>query len=632
MVAPARLLLDSAGDRLPSPSGVAMAIMELWGNERTTVNQLASLVQTDPALAGRLLKLANSAAMGHRAVVAISDAIVRVGMQAVGQLAVAFSLIDSHADGPCRGFDYPGYWSHCLLMAVLSRGLAQSTRLAPPEDLFACGLLSRIGVLAIATVYPNEYSDLLASGPQDLAVAEKECFGIDHGELSKELMHSYRVPRTLAEPASYHEHPDRSGFDPNSRPGKLAYLFHAAYRLASMTAESGPDRSRQAIVNTALWARLGLNEEAVADLFDRAVGEWQEWSTLLNLPVETAVSYERVSQGTPVAVSSAGEAAADSTALRVTMMSPPGTPLHLADRLRQLGALVEVCPDESAALRTAIQLRSQICIVPAEELRLCRQIRATQWGSSVYVLGVLDTPDDSLQIECFEAGVDALIRSEITSQELQARLLPARRLVNLEEAWRKDRRELRRIANELAVAHRHQEVLSLTDQLTELPNRRAAMHALNQAWSRSSRSETPVGVTMIDIDHFKDINDRFGHAAGDQVLRDVAATLQEAAREDETIARLGGEEFVLISATSGLRELIVAAERLRRRLESTIIETQGRSVKLTASIGLAEREAIHGNADMLLNDADRAMYAAKSGGRNRICYSQDGRIHPVRRA
>jgi diguanylate cyclase (GGDEF)-like protein len=134
---------------------------------------------------------------------------------------------------------------------------------------------------------------------------------------------------------------------------------------------------------------------------------------------------------------------------------------------------------------------------------------------------------------------------------------------------------------------------------------------------------------MIDIDRFKAINDRFGHAAGDQVLRDVAAIMKEAAREDETIARIGGEEFVLISASSGLRELIVAAERLRRRLESTSIEMADRSIKLTASIGIAERESIHVIADMLLSDADEALYAAKSGGRNRIFFAKDGRIHPV---
>src|SRR6056297_1367189 len=90
----ARMLLDSASEQLPTPDGVALAIMEAWENERTTVQDLARLVQADPALSGRVLKLANSAAAGaRRAVASVPDAIVRVGMQTVGQLAVAFSLI-----------------------------------------------------------------------------------------------------------------------------------------------------------------------------------------------------------------------------------------------------------------------------------------------------------------------------------------------------------------------------------------------------------------------------------------------------------------------------------------------------------------------------------------------------------
>ena len=197
MSTPLRLFLESAGHQRPSPSDVALAIIELWGDEHTAVQQLSSLIRTDPALSGQMLRLrlANSAAIGDRPVAAISYAIVRVGMQAVGQLAVSYPLIDGRANGPCRGFDYGAYWSHCLLMAVLSRGLARRTGLAPPEDLFACGLLSRIGILALTTVYPQEYSELLALEPRELTDAEKKRFGIDHNELTRDLMLDHRSLR-----------------------------------------------------------------------------------------------------------------------------------------------------------------------------------------------------------------------------------------------------------------------------------------------------------------------------------------------------------------------------------------------------------------------------------------------------
>ena len=208
----AQVLLETAAERLPTPDGVAVAIMEAWEDDSTTVQQLARLVQTDPALSGRVLKLANSAAMGYRPVASVPEAIVRVGMQTVGQLAVAFSLIGREVNVACPAFDHQKYWSRCLLMAVISRQLGAATRLAPPDDLFACGLLARIGVLALVSVYPEAYNEILEQGHADIIALEKETFGVDHNEVSEAMMLSFSVPRALAEPARFHESPDQSGF------------------------------------------------------------------------------------------------------------------------------------------------------------------------------------------------------------------------------------------------------------------------------------------------------------------------------------------------------------------------------------------------------------------------------------
>ncbi|MFW5816082.1 MAG: diguanylate cyclase [Wenzhouxiangella sp.] len=623
----ARALLESAGDKLPSPNGVALAIMELWEDDRTTVQQLAHLVQADPALSGRLLKLANSAAMGNRAVAAIPDAIVRVGMQTVGQLAVAFSLIDDSSEGRCPAFDYNAFWSHCLLMAVLARGLGQATRLAPPEDLFACGLLARVGMLALSTIYPEEYSILLESEPDDLAAAETRQFGIDHNELSEALMLDYRVPQALAEPARYHEDPEQSGFDSTSRPGKLANLLHLACRLAEMALQTGVDRSRQGIVNKSLAAKAGLEEAALAALFNQGVEEWQEWSKLLELPVRQTPDYDDADSEPGQTADAAGGAP---RRLRAMLVDSNATMGQLETRLLGLEVAVTTCSDPNEALRLSMESRPDFYLVPASDHRFCRLIRSTEWGSSVYLICILDTPDGAVLIESFEAGADDVLPAAISPAELAARLIPVRRVLGLDRAWRKDRSELRRIARELALAHRHQQVLSLTDYLTDLPNRRAAMQALKQAWCQSQRSGNPIAVVMIDIDHFKQINDQHGHAAGDEVLKSVSAILKSSAREDETMARVGGEEFLLISANSGLRELIIAAERLRRTLEHADIRHAGKNIPLTASMGVAERETAFDDADMLLNAADKALYEAKSSGRNRICFYQAGRIRSLK--
>lgn len=191
----ARSLLDKAAEKLPSPNGVALAIMKLWEDEHTTVDQLARLVQSDPALCGRLLRLANSASTGRRPVTSIPDAIVRIGLKTVGELAIAFSLIDvNNCEDRCQSFDYLGFWSQCLLMALICRGLARVTSLAPPEELFTCALMTRIGLLAFATIYPQAFSELLDAKPRDLAAAEYQRFAFDHNELSAEMLESFGVP------------------------------------------------------------------------------------------------------------------------------------------------------------------------------------------------------------------------------------------------------------------------------------------------------------------------------------------------------------------------------------------------------------------------------------------------------
>ncbi|MEA1053799.1 HDOD domain-containing protein, partial [Lamprobacter modestohalophilus] len=173
----------------------ALAIMQLWEDEHATVNQLARLVQSDPALCGRLLRLANSASTGLRPVTSVPEAIVRIGLKTVGELAIAFSLIDvNNSEDRCQSFDYLGFWSQCLLMALICRELGRVTSLAPPEELFTCALMTRIGLLAFATIYPRAFSEILDAKPADLATAERQRFGFDHNELSAEMLESFGVP------------------------------------------------------------------------------------------------------------------------------------------------------------------------------------------------------------------------------------------------------------------------------------------------------------------------------------------------------------------------------------------------------------------------------------------------------
>ncbi|HMZ30285.1 MAG TPA: GGDEF domain-containing protein, partial [Thauera aminoaromatica] len=214
----------------------------------------------------------------------------------------------------------------------------------------------------------------------------------------------------------------------------------------------------------------------------------------------------------------------------------------------------------------------------------------------------------------------------VNVRTLRARLRAARHYVQLLEAWERDRAQLKQFAAELAISNRRLAHAAMTDLLTNLPNRRSGMNALAKAWAASSRFEQPLSVMMLDIDHFKRINDSHGHAVGDTVLRDVAQAIQQSARKDDSMCRMGGEEFLVICPNTDLKAAVQAAERLRRMVERLRIQAGETEIQTSVSIGVATREVGMTETDALVNAADRALYRAKQAGRNRSCVVVQGQM------
>jgi len=167
----------------------------------------------------------------------------------------------------------------------------------------------------------------------------------------------------------------------------------------------------------------------------------------------------------------------------------------------------------------------------------------------------------------------------------------------------------------------HEEIYRLTviDSLTKLHNRRYLMDTLDREFSRAQRYTRPLSVVMLDIDHFKRINDIEGHLAGDFVLCDLAALIQQAIRKDELFARYGGEEFCIVLPETTLPEAILAAERYRELVERHPFSYQDHPLHVTVSLGAACHVPTHQSAIELIESADERLYAAKAHGRNCVC-------------
>lgn len=165
---------------------------------------------------------------------------------------------------------------------------------------------------------------------------------------------------------------------------------------------------------------------------------------------------------------------------------------------------------------------------------------------------------------------------------------------------------------------RQWETAASTDYLTGLPNRRTLALAGERAFNSSRRQKQPLSVAVVDVDHFKGVNDRYGHDTGDLALQYIASMLEKACRKNDFAGRQGGEEFLVLLDQTGRDHAVSAAERLRRFVQENVLVVDGHSIPMTVSVGVATRVESDRSFNDLLRRADQALYAAKTGGRNRV--------------
>lgn len=186
------------------------------------------------------------------------------------------------------------------------------------------------------------------------------------------------------------------------------------------------------------------------------------------------------------------------------------------------------------------------------------------------------------------------------------------------------------LALALAAQFRHSErvknqaqLLARTDPLTQLNNRRAFQERAQSLWELSCRENKPQSLIVLDVDHFKSINDKFGHAVGDDVLSKIGRQLKAEIRACDIAARWGGEEFILYLYDTNIHEAITVAKKLQQSIEGLHISTGDNPIQVTASFGVASRVGTHASLEALINAADHELYCAKDQGRNQVCYPKE---------
>lgn len=243
-------------------------------------------------------------------------------------------------------------------------------------------------------------------------------------------------------------------------------------------------------------------------------------------------------------------------------------------------------------------------------IEVLQKIRRATLEKPPYVIMLTARMEKEEIIKGLDAGANDYLTKPFNSGELQARVGVGRRMVELQE-------ELIRSREELAFQASH-------DHLTGLFNRRAALERLHLDLARVRRESGAVHVALCDVDHFKAVNDNHGHQTGDDVLCEVARMLVAGCREYDTVGRIGGEEFLIVSPTAEGAGEPTHFERIRAAIAEASIPTRTGMHSITISIGVATATAkSRGDIDALLNGADEALYRAKEAGRNRVMYSEE---------
>ncbi len=291
-------------------------------------------------------------------------------------------------------------------------------------------------------------------------------------------------------------------------------------------------------------------------------------------------------------------------------------------------ALVRAMPDQSQITEASngeeawkvLQENDQIELVITDldmprlnGYELLQRIRASEISriASMPVIVVTGADDTKAKSRAFELGANDFISKNADKIEIRARVRAHHKLALLIHELEESRKILNAQAN--------------TDALTKLTNRRAFFVRSSEALQLMRRHEQPFSMLMIDVDHFKTINDAYGHQCGDYVLVEVAKILTKNIRTNDILARIGGEEFAIAAPYSNRLAAVVLAERLRKAVEAEEFIYQDTRVVVTASIGVvAQDKNLPLDIDQLLARADARLYVAKRRGRNRICATDSG--------
>jgi len=290
----------------------------------------------------------------------------------------------------------------------------------------------------------------------------------------------------------------------------------------------------------------------------------------------------------------------------------------VGDNLEILGSLltfdgyeVQTAHNGEEALRQAQESRPDLILMDVlmpgmSGFELCERLKSRESTKDIPVIFVSSMSDIDSKVKGFKVGGVDYINKPYQHAEIVVRVNTHLTMLRLRQHLEKQNAELERLAN--------------TDYLTNLYNRRSFFHAAEDEFAEAIRGGTPISITLIDLDYFKQVNDTYGHLVGDQVLVHIAKLIRMYSRIRDVAARYGGEEFIIMHPAADRQNAFLIAERIRKSLEEKPFLLNGNEIGVTLSAGVVDTTMCKSctRIDDVLKLADKALYRAKDAGRNQV--------------
>jgi diguanylate cyclase (GGDEF)-like protein len=608
-----RFMELKAGGLLPSPKGVALAVIELTNQPNTNFQDITRMVKADPAIAGRILRYANAAHGGSmRHIVSLGQAITFLGMSRVRQIVLGFSLIDDYRCGPCPAFDYIGYWKGALAAGIAAQRLAQVAR-APADESYTCGLLAGVGRLGFATAFPAAYAEILRSGlaGEALNVEENKRFGIEHVQLSAEMLDGWGLPAVFTSAVRDHELPAKSRLEPGSRSYTLCLALGLAVRIGQLLSLDDDQRWHLFPALFGAATPLDMTEEEVRALLKLVVDDWQSWANDLKLPARIHPDLSELLSDTPVGLSDHVKSGTDAVPLRFMMLvNDTERSSRLSNQLEGLGYQVTRGSGIPEYPLWSQDVPVGVVIIDTgdaqrNDIRLLRNQQGAG-GRSLHIIALIPDAAKSEASRLLQEGADDYLLYGFTEAALHLRVLNARHRFSLQAADRAVRELAADSGRESDGDDRQLPSEASRDPVTHLLDRRHGLERISREWSIATRDVAPIACMVLAIDHFKQVHDQHGHDVGNTVLRQIAAIVAHCCRSSDIVFRHGEEEFCIVCPGIHEPKVRLLADRIAATVRTHEFVLPSGTLRVASRIGIAVRSPEITSPEAMIDEAVKA--------------------------